>query len=80
MIPIPKMTGLQFLVLTLLFDGPKAGRELRRELDRSFLLRLFRQTGGDIREMGRALGVRRSNLYTWLRKVGIDIRELRNRS
>ena len=32
MIPIPKMTGLQFLVLSLLFDGPKAGRELRREL------------------------------------------------
>lgn len=31
--PIPKMTDLQFLVLTLLFDGPKAGRELRRELD-----------------------------------------------
>ena len=33
MIPIPKMTGLQFLVLRLLFDGPKPGRELRRELE-----------------------------------------------
>jgi len=33
MTPIPKMTGLQFLLLSLLFDGPKAGRELRRALD-----------------------------------------------
>ena len=29
---IPKMTGLQFLVLGLLLEGVKSGRELRAEL------------------------------------------------
>jgi DNA-binding NtrC family response regulator len=39
--------------------------ELRRELEKSYLCRLFRETGGDIRAMTDRLGVQRSNLYTW---------------
>jgi DNA-binding NtrC family response regulator len=52
-------------------------RHLRRELDRVYLTRLFRDSGGDLRVMARALGVKLSNLYHWLRRVGIDIRTLR---
>jgi DNA-binding NtrC family response regulator len=51
--------------------------ELRSELERAYLMRLFRRTGGSIRSMTEALGIRRSNLYTWFRKLEIDIRRLR---
>ena len=51
--------------------------ELRRELERAYLTRLYRRVRGDLQKMMEVLGVKRSYLYTWLRKVGIDIRTLR---
>jgi DNA-binding NtrC family response regulator len=63
-------------------DGLLAGREikdLRRELESAYLLRLFRETGGKIPKLLERLGIRRSNFYTWLRKVGLDVEEMRRR-
>jgi DNA-binding NtrC family response regulator/tetratricopeptide (TPR) repeat protein len=53
--------------------------DLRAELERTYLTRLFRTSGGDLEKMMAALGVKRSYLYTWMGKLGIDIRELRRR-
>jgi DNA-binding NtrC family response regulator/tetratricopeptide (TPR) repeat protein len=61
-------------------DDLLAGRDLktlRRELDRAYLTRLFRETGGNVEEMAAALGVSASGVYPWLRRAGIDIRALR---
>lgn len=52
-------------------------RDLRRELESAYLGRLFRDTGGDLARMAETLGVTVSNLYHWLKKVGLDIRALR---
>ena len=57
-----------------------AGRpleELKQELERAYLLHVFADTRGDISEMAKRLGVKRSNIYGWLSRVGLDIRELR---
>jgi serine/threonine-protein kinase PknK len=58
------------------FEG-RSLRELRTELDRAYVLRLFKKTGGDYGKMMKALGVRQSYFYSWLRKIGIDTRKLR---
>jgi DNA-binding NtrC family response regulator len=64
-----------------LFDeGAIAGRkihDLHRELDRVYLSRLFRDSNGDFDAMAGALGIKVSNLYHWLKRVGLDIRGLR---
>ncbi len=66
-----------------LFDEDRlAGKdlkELRRELERAYLLRLFKDTAGDLEEMMARLQVKRANLYHWLRRVGLGIKELRRR-
>jgi DNA-binding NtrC family response regulator len=57
-----------------------AGRDLKvlhRELDRAYLLRMFHETRGNVPAMLEALGIRRSNFYTWLRRVGLDVEEMR---
>ena len=51
--------------------------DLKRELERAYLLRLFRKVRGDLRKMMAALGVKQSHLYSWLKKAGIDVRALR---
>jgi DNA-binding NtrC family response regulator len=51
--------------------------ELRGELERAYLAHLYRETGGDLGAMMKKLGVKRAYLYRWLRKVGLDIRNLR---
>ncbi|MBN1442873.1 MAG: DUF2791 family P-loop domain-containing protein, partial [Planctomycetes bacterium] len=61
-----------------LLEGRDLG-ELRRELEKSYLEKLFLETRGDVPRMLERLGIRRSNLYTWMRKVGIDVAELRRR-
>ncbi len=64
----------------LFSDELLAGRnlkDLKRELERSYLLRLFRETSGDIARMARALEIKKPALYVWLRRLGIDVRELR---
>jgi DNA-binding NtrC family response regulator len=52
-------------------------KDLRRELDRAYLQRLFRETRGSIPRMLGVLGIRRSYLYSWLRSVGLDVQEMR---
>jgi DNA-binding NtrC family response regulator/tetratricopeptide (TPR) repeat protein len=52
-------------------------KSLRRELDRVYLTRLFRDTRGDVRKMTETLGVKASRLYAWLREAGVDIQSLR---
>ena len=51
--------------------------DLKRELERSYLVRLFRETSGDIAAMARSLGIKKPALYIWFRRVGIDVHGLR---
>jgi DNA-binding NtrC family response regulator len=51
----------------------------RAELEREYIQRLFARSGGDPRPVMAALGVKRTKLYAWLRKLGMDVRELRGR-
>ncbi|HLU48932.1 MAG TPA: sigma 54-interacting transcriptional regulator [Planctomycetota bacterium] len=51
--------------------------DLKRELERAYLERLFRSTGGNIAAMLERLEIKRSNLYTWFAKLGLDIRAMR---
>jgi len=51
--------------------------EVRREVERAYVLRLHREVKGDLSAMMAALGVRRTQLYELLRKLGLDIRALR---
>ena len=62
-----------------LFEG-RGLEELKLELERAYLQRLYRKLKGDLRKMMTALGVRQSHLYAWFRKVGIDICELRGKT
>ena len=52
-------------------------KDLKRELERSYLVRLFRETSGDIAAMARSLGIKKPALYIWFRRVGIDVHGLR---
>ena len=57
-----------------------AGRELgdlKLELERAYLRRLFAELGGDVDRMAERLSVKRVTLYIWLRRVGLDVRQLR---
>jgi DNA-binding NtrC family response regulator/tetratricopeptide (TPR) repeat protein len=61
-------------------DEVLAGRDLKdlkNELEKAYLIRLFRETGGDIDAMARSLGKKRISLYVWFHRVGIDVRALR---
>ena len=51
--------------------------ELKQELEREYLIELFRHTHGDMEKMMRDLGVKKSQLYAWFRRLGIDIRAQR---
>ena len=51
--------------------------ELKSEVERVYITRLFRHAGGDLQKVMDALGVKRSNFYTLLRNAGLDIRALR---
>ena len=50
--------------------------DLRRELEREYLIRLFRRVGGEPRRLMETLKVKRTQLYAWFRRLGIDIRKL----
>jgi DNA-binding NtrC family response regulator/DNA-binding transcriptional ArsR family regulator len=52
--------------------------ELKLELERAYLTQLFRELGGDLRKVMARLGIRRSRLYLWLRRLGLDVRDLRS--
>lgn len=49
----------------------------RLDLEREYLRQLFLQERGDPERMMNVLGVRRTKLYAWFRRLGIDVRELR---
>ncbi len=51
--------------------------ELKVELERAYLVRTFREVRGDLRKMMKILGVKKSYLYSWIKRVGLDIRALR---
>ena len=53
-------------------------KELREDLERAYLGRLFREVEGDLDEMMRQLGIGRTRLYTWLRNLGLDVRRMRD--
>ncbi len=58
------------------------GRELtewRGDLEREYLLQLFVETDGDIRSMTARLGVKTTRFYAWLKELGLDPRELRQK-
>jgi DNA-binding NtrC family response regulator/tetratricopeptide (TPR) repeat protein len=68
---------------TLVLEDLVAGRdieELKREIERVHLLRLYRDKGGDFQKMMEALGVKQATLYRRLRQAGIDVRALRRGS
>ena len=52
---------------------------LKLELERVYLSRLFREHAGDINATAAALGVKRVSLYIWLRRIGLDVHELRRK-
>ncbi|MBI4601821.1 MAG: hypothetical protein HY721_07655, partial [Planctomycetes bacterium] len=53
--------------------------EWRGDLERDYISELFLELRGDVPAVARALGVRRSKLYDWCRRLGIDPRGLRKR-
>jgi DNA-binding NtrC family response regulator/DNA-binding transcriptional ArsR family regulator len=52
---------------------------LKRELERAYLSRLFREVGGDLTAMMERLQVKRSRLYVLLRRAGIPAPRRRRR-
>jgi transcriptional regulator of aromatic amino acid metabolism len=53
--------------------------ELKLALERQYLTSVFQRCGGDVRRMMKLLQIKRTRLYTWYRKLGIDLPELRKR-
>lgn len=53
--------------------------EWRQNLERSYLTELLLDLRADVPAAAKRLGVRRSKLYEWCRRLGIDVRELRKR-
>jgi DNA-binding NtrC family response regulator/tetratricopeptide (TPR) repeat protein len=72
---LPKPGGARLFPETVLKERPL--EELRAALDREYLVLAFREARGEIAAITRRLGMKRSNLYAWLRKVGLDVRALR---
>jgi DNA-binding NtrC family response regulator len=61
-------------------DELMAGRtfqDWKREAERAYVARLFRDSKGDLGKMMSALGVKRTQLYVLFRKLGIDPRRMR---
>ncbi len=59
--------------------GDRNLKELRTELERAYLEKAFIDCQGDIKTLTQFLGIKRSNLYTWLKKVGLDVKDLREK-
>jgi transcriptional regulator with PAS, ATPase and Fis domain len=66
-----------------LFDDAVIDRhglnDLKTALERQYLVRLFLRSSGDLERMTKSLGIKRTRLYVWMRRLGIDVRELRKR-
>ena len=53
--------------------------ELRSELERKYLTQLFFRVKGDPEKMMKDVGLKRTQLYAWFSRLGLDVRELRKR-
>ena len=51
--------------------------DLKVALERQYLTQVFIKCRGDGKLMMQRLGIKRTRLYTWFRKLGLDVRELR---
>jgi DNA-binding NtrC family response regulator len=56
----------------------KSLEELQDDLERSYLLKMCRQTGGDIHALTQALGVKRAGLYRRFQRIGLDVKKMRD--
>lgn len=45
---------------------------------RTYLLKMCRQTGGDIHALTQALGVKRAGLYRRFQRIGLDVKKMRD--
>jgi len=53
--------------------------ELKEELEREYLTDIFVKLRGNPRKLMTRLGVKRTQLYAWFRRLGIDVRDLRKK-
>ncbi len=61
----------------------RAGRslkDLRRDLEASYVTELFRELDGDVERMMETLGVKKTQLYDLFRRTGVDVKSLREES
>ena len=68
---VPGRTGRSLLGRTL--------GEWQSELEREYLLELFFDLGGNVRSMCERLKVQRTTLYSWFRRLCLNLRDLRAR-
>ncbi len=61
------------------FEKSLPDLNLKVQMEREYLTELFLRVKGSPEKMMEDLGVKRSQLYAWFRKLGIDVRELRER-
>jgi DNA-binding NtrC family response regulator len=54
-------------------------KDLEAALERQYLTQLFLRSKGDLKSMMAKLQVKRTWLYKWFRKLGLDIEDLRRR-
>ena len=67
-------------VLAVVDHEQLRGRDLdtlKLELERQYVTLLFRDVRGDLAEMMRRLGVKRTQLYALFRRLNLEPRELR---
>jgi DNA-binding NtrC family response regulator len=54
--------------------------ELKLALERQYLRQVFLKCQGDPRRMMERLGLKRTRFYTWCRKLGLDLKDMRKRT
>ena len=61
------------------FLGSGSLGELQAALEREYIARLYRKSGGDVGKVARALGIKERALFDRLRRLGIRLRDLKGR-
>ncbi len=51
--------------------------EWKRDLEREYITRLFKELDGDMKAIMDRLGVKSTKLYTWLKDLGLNVKDLR---
>jgi DNA-binding NtrC family response regulator len=72
----PEQGGESKFFREALFKGRDL-KELKLELERAYVTSLFREKQGNLQEMMKRLGLKRTQLYALFRKVGLDVKTLR---